>query len=66
MANKEIVRLLGHFRNSIIDECTRAADKAWPKNNYSMASENSDIYRAQDHAVEGVIKAIQKLKRQHD
>lgn len=64
MANKEIVRLLGGFRDSIIDECARAAEKAWPKNRYSVASENSDIYRAQDHAVEAVIKAIQKLKRQ--
>lgn len=66
MANKEIVRLLSGLRNSIIDECTRTAEKAWPKNRYSLASENSDVYRAQDHAVDAVIKAIQRLKRPQD
>lgn len=48
------------IRNAIIEECARAAEKAWPRA-HTYASENADIYRGQDHAVRTVVKAIRAL-----
>ena len=51
------------LRNEIIEQCLRAARKAWPTGNYPLASENTDVYRGQDHAAITIFKAIQGLKR---
>lgn len=47
-------------RAAIIEECARAAEKAWPFA-HTYASENAGLYRGQDHAVQTVVKAIRGL-----
>lgn len=39
------------------EACITASRHAWPKA-HTYASENADMYRAQDHAVERVLSAI--------
>lgn len=47
-------------RNAIIEECAKVAEKAWPRA-HTYASENADLYAAQDHAVQTAVKAIRAL-----
>lgn len=44
-----------------LERAAVAGRKAWPKA-HTYASENADMYRAQDHAVETVLAAIRALK----
>ena len=48
------------IRNAIIEECARAAEKAWPRM-HTGASENADVYRGQDHAVPGQNRAAERM-----
>lgn len=48
-------------RERVIEECIRAGEKAWP-HAHTYASENADLYIAQDRAVKRVIDAIRALK----
>ena len=50
------------IRNEIIEECAKAAEKAWPRA-HTYASENADLYYGQDHAVRTAVKAIRGLKQ---
>lgn len=50
------------IRNEVIEECARAAEKAWPRA-HTYASENADLYHGQDHAVRTAVKAIRELKK---
>lgn len=50
------------LNNEMIEKCALSAESAWPRA-HTYASENADIYRAQDHAVRTVIKAIRSLKK---
>jgi hypothetical protein len=51
------------IRNEVIEQCAHAAEKAWPLGDYPLASENTDVYRGQDHAARTIIKAIRGLKK---
>jgi len=57
---KRHVFVKDEIRNLIIEECAKAAEKAWPRA-HTYASENADIYQGQDHAVATVVKAIRAL-----
>lgn len=50
------------IRNDIIEECAKAAERAWPRA-HTYASENADLYAGQDHAVRVVVKAIREMKK---
>lgn len=51
------------LRNEVIEQCAHAAEKAWPLGDYPLASENTDVYRGQDHAARTITKAIRGLKQ---
>jgi tRNA threonylcarbamoyladenosine modification (KEOPS) complex Cgi121 subunit len=53
-------RTMRMIKNEIIEECAKAAEKAWPRA-HTYASENADLYRGQDHAVRMVVEAIRAL-----
>lgn len=57
---KQFVFVKDEHRNLIIEECAKAAEKAWPRA-HTYASENAEAYVAQDHAVATVVKAIRAL-----
>ena len=49
--------------NEIIEQCARAAERAWPLDGHQIVSENSNVYLGQDHAARTIFKAIRGLKR---
>lgn len=53
-------RTMQLIRNEIIEECAKAAEKAWPRA-HTYASENAEYYEGQDHAVRTVVEAIRAL-----
>lgn len=57
---RRLVYVKDEIRNLIIEECAKAAERAWPPA-HTYASENADLYRGQDHAVKTVVKAIRAL-----
>jgi TolB-like protein len=53
-------KLANQVKLDTIEACVRRAERAWPPA-HTYASENADIYRAQDHAARTIVKAIREL-----
>lgn len=54
---------LSSDREAVIEECAAKAEASWPRA-HTYASENADLYRAQDHARDCIVRAIRALKQE--
>ena len=62
-AQEIIAEALRRAQNDKLEEAARVAEKAFGGKAHTYASENADIYRAQDAACERIASHIRALKK---